>query len=112
MPKGDHILRVDLIDVATREVSPIGEKAVTCNSSCIIEPIHAELIAVVPKPGLYFVNAYVDDEIVGSTIIAAETEKPRYSYNLRANDLASVASGELLLLLKRSQQLNTFKSRG
>lgn len=104
MPKGDHVLRVDLVDVATREVSPIGSKAVISNSSCIIEPIHAELITVVPKPGVYFVNAYVDEEMVGSTVIAAETEKPRYSYDLPAKDLATVASGELLLLLKRSQR--------
>ena len=104
MPRGDHVLRVDLVNVATREVSPIGNKAVTCGSSCIIEPIHAELITVVPKPGLYFVNAYVDQQIVGSAIIAAETENPRYSYNLPAKDLASVGSGEPLLLLKRSQQ--------
>lgn len=109
--KGDHVVRVDLVNVATREVSPVGSKAVTSNSSCVIEPLHGELITIVPKPGLYFVNAYVDEEMVGSTVIAAETEKPKYSYNLLPKDLASVASGELLLLLKRSPQMNISEPR-
>lgn len=104
MPKGGHKVQVDLVDAATREVSTIGSKAVDSTSSCIVVPIHGELIAVVPSPGIYFVNAYVDGRLTGTTVLAAEGDTPRYSFNLPSDDLARVKAGELLLLLKRSKQ--------
>ena len=91
------------MNASTREVSTIGNMTVTSNSSCNVIPIHGELIPVVPKPGLYFLNVYIDDKLVGSALLAAETDRPLYSYNLEKENLASVAKGELLLLLKRSQ---------
>jgi hypothetical protein len=60
MPQGEHRLRVDLVNAATREVSPVATITTTSTSSCIVVPVHGELIAIVPGPGIYFVNAYVD----------------------------------------------------
>lgn len=101
---GDHMVRVDLVNAATREVSSLGNTTVTSTSSCIIVPIHGELIGLIPTPGIYFLNAYVDDQLVGSTVLAAETEKPRYSYMPIEEDLARIAAGEPFVLLRRSQQ--------
>jgi len=103
MPSGEHDVRLDLVNASTREVSTIGNMTVTSNSSCNMIPIHGELIPVVPKAGLYFVNVHIDNQLVGSVILAAETDRPLYSYNLEKENLTSVTNGELLILLKRAQ---------
>jgi hypothetical protein len=82
MPKGEHYLRVDLVNAATREISPITTATVSSTSSCLVVPIHGELIAVVPNPGIYFINIYVDDRLVGTTLLPAETDRPKFSYSL------------------------------
>ena len=104
MPKGKHQLRVDLVEVATRKTSQITTATVESRSSCIVTPVHGEVIALVPVPGWYFVNVYVDDRRLGTTVLAAETDHPRFSYNLAEGILARVAAGELFILLKRSRQ--------
>jgi len=104
MPAGKHQLRVDLVDVATRRTSQITTATVESRSSCIVTPVHGEVIALVPAPGWYFVNVSVDDRRLGTTVLAAETDRPRYSYDLADEILAQVSAGELFVLLKRSRQ--------
>lgn len=104
MSKGKHQVRVELVDAASRKVSPITTATVESTSSCIVVPIHGELGAFVPGPGIYFVNVYIDDRLTGTALLAAETDRPQYSYNLDAADAGKVSDGELLILLKRAQQ--------
>ncbi len=104
MPEGEHHLRVDLVNAATREVSAIATLRTSSTSSCIVAPIHGELIAIVPCPGIYFVNTYVDGQLVATAPLPAETDRPQYSFNLTQEDTARVAAGELLILLKRPRQ--------
>ena len=58
---------------------------------------------MVPGPGIYFINAYVDDQLVATAVLPAEIERPQYSYNLSSEDSARVEAGELLILLKRAK---------
>jgi len=104
MPKGEHQLRVELVNAATREVSPIATLTTSSTSSCVVVPIHGELIAIVPCPGIYFVNAYVDSQLVATSLLPAETDHPQYSVSLSQEDATRVAAGELLILLRRPQQ--------
>src|SRR3990172_785533 len=104
LPRGGHRLRVDLVDVATRATTPITTATVEGGSSCFVTPVHGEIVAVVPKPGWYFVNVYVDDQRLATALLAAETDRPQFSYKLAEDILARIATGELFVLLKRSRQ--------
>ena len=59
----------------------------------------------IPKPGLYFINLYVDDSLVGSSLFPAETDKPEISFSLTDEQLERIRNGELIALLKRSINL-------
>ncbi len=104
MPRGEHRVRLDLVNAATRDTSTITTATVTSTSSCIVTPVHGELIVVVPAPGIYFVNVCVDDDLIGTALLPAETDRPEWSYTLMDAEEAQVAAGQLLLLLKRSRQ--------
>jgi hypothetical protein len=73
------------------------------SSSSIVTPVHGALIATVLEPGIYYLNAYVDERLTGTTLLFAETDRPRYSYMLMPEDLARVANGELLTLMRRAR---------
>jgi hypothetical protein len=102
-PLGKHEIRIDLVNAATREVSSLAKTTIDSDSSCIVSPIHGELIGTLPKAGLYFVNAYVDGQLVGSKVLAAETEQAQYSYRLLNEDAEHVAAGGTFVLLKGAQ---------
>lgn len=101
--RGEHNLRVDLVNAATRETNTITSTTVKGTSECIVTPVYGEFVVKIPEPGVYFFNLYVDDQFLSSILLAAETDKPKYSYSLSEEDLEDVGSGELLILVKRSQ---------
>lgn len=107
MPKGKHHVRVELVNAATREMVPITTATVDSTSSCMVTPIHGQLETVVSNPGIYFANVYVDDRLIATALLAAERDRAEYSYNLTEADAARVSAGELLILMKRTQQLPT-----
>lgn len=104
LPRGEHRLRVDLVDVAARATTTVTTATVEGSSSCFVTPVHGKIVAVIPKPGWYFVNVYVDDQRSATALLAAETDRPQFSYKLADDILASVAAGELFVLLKRARQ--------
>ncbi|GEM_PF-4650257 len=104
MPQGKHSVRLDLVNAGTRETTPMSRDTVESVLSGRAVPIHGELVVMVPKTGIYFVNVYVDEKLVGTAVLPAEDDHPRYSYTLTAPDAAQVAAGELLMLCKRSRQ--------
>lgn len=104
MPKGKHKVKIDLVETATHRSIPITTTAVESRSSFIVTSVHGNVIIDIPKPGIYFISAYVDDVRTGSIVLAAETDNPKFSYTLLPEQTAQVAKGELLYLLKRSQQ--------
>ncbi len=59
---------------------------------------------LIPKPGIYIINALVDELVLGSLLLFAEADEPKYSYRLRDVDAERVSAGELLVLAKRSQE--------
>lgn len=104
MPRGEHRLRVDLVNAATHQMTPITTAQAVSSSSCIVTPIHGRLMVTIPSPGIYFVNAYIDDKLTGSIVVAAESDQPQYSYALHDVDIARVRAGEFLILVKNSTQ--------
>ena len=102
LPKGEHQIKLELVDVATREKWEVGNKKVISESSYIANPIEGEFLIEIPKPGIYFLNAIVDEERLTSILFAAETSKAQWSYTLLENDKESVKKGELLCLSKEA----------
>jgi len=103
MAKGDHAVRVELVNAATRAASVIARATVESSSSCRTTSVQGEVVALVPTPGWYFVNVHVDDRLVGTAVLAAETDEPRFSYSLSKESIARIDAGELVVLLKRSE---------
>ncbi|MBT3349902.1 MAG: hypothetical protein HOC91_17890 [Nitrospinaceae bacterium] len=106
---GPHQVRLSLVNAATREEHPFNTASIEASSSCIVSPIHGDLIMTVPGPGIYFVKIYIDDEHVGTALLAAETEKPVYSYTLSEDQEKAIAAGQVSVLLKRSESLDEAK---
>jgi hypothetical protein len=103
MTRGKHAVRVELVNAATRAASVIASATVESTSSCRVTPVQGEVIALVPAPGWYFVNVHIDDRLVGTMVLAAETDECRFSYTLPKESVARIGAGELIVLLKRSQ---------
>jgi len=104
LSKGEHSVRVDLVNSTNHQASNITNAKITSNSSCLTVPIHGDIIINVPNTGFYFVNAYIDGILTASTILIAETEKARFSYTLLPEYEKEVAGGQAYLLVKRSSQ--------
>ena len=105
LTKGKHKTRIDLINAATRKIVGLGQmRALEGSSECLTVPTSLDALTLVQKPGIYFFNVYVDDQFVGSAVFAFETDKPQYFYSLLDEDMDRVATGEYLMLSKRSQQ--------
>lgn len=102
---GEHQLKLTLVDAATRTEWPIDTGKCVSTSPCLTTTFEGTVIIKVPKSGLYFVNAILDGQRLGTKLLAAETTKAKFSYSLRDEDAARVEAGELLLLAVRSQQL-------
>lgn len=104
LAKGKHFIRVDLVDAASRASLKIDSATIESRSSCLITPVHSKTIIYVPKPGYYFINIYVDDKLLSSSIFIAENEKPQFSFSLPPEQEKEVEDGQLLLLSKRATQ--------
>jgi len=106
MSKGDHLARLTLVDIFTRKEKEISNTKVISHSDCLPIPIHGNFIIQIPKAGLYWINLYIDEKLVTSSLITAETEKAQYSYSLREEDVERVKSGDFLILPPRAQRDN------
>lgn len=104
LPVGKNIIRVDLVDAATRKATTITTATMETKTNCLIAPVHGDIIITVPKPGYYFINSYVNDVLIGKSVLIAETEKPQYSYTIDSSITDQVAKGQLFTLLRRSYQ--------
>jgi len=102
--KGKHSARVDLINAFTHETTTIASGNFEGSSDCIVTPVIGKVLVRIPEPGIYYFNLYVDDQFTSSILLAAETDKPKFSYSLLDENIKSVESGELLILSKRSKQ--------
>lgn len=110
LSKGMHTLRVDLVDAASHKlVSNVTTTSLESRSSCLISPIHGKFVIHIPQPGYYYLNTYVDNIFTASTILVAETDRPRYSYSLLQGQAKEVTNGQLMLLSKRASQENPKK---
>ncbi|MBL0351128.1 MAG: hypothetical protein IPP68_12290 [Elusimicrobia bacterium] len=105
LPKGSHEIRVEFVNAATRAIARVITASGASTSSWRVVPIVGEFKVDLPAAGIYFVNAYVGDQLVCSRFLNAETDKPRYSYSLLPEDAQRVAKGEFLMLPRRSRGL-------
>ena len=103
--KGNHNIHIDLVNAATRETVKVTSATVTSSADCIVIPIHGKVITKIPEPGMYFFSLYVDNQFISSIVLPVETDDPEYSYSLMDQDSKRLASGELLVLSKRSRQI-------
>ncbi|MHB8280506.1 MAG: Ntn hydrolase family protein [Candidatus Humimicrobiaceae bacterium] len=90
---GKHDIRIDLVNAANRNASVITNTSVKSKSSCLISPVHGRFIIQIPEPGYYFINTYVDEALIASCILIAETDEPKFSYNLKPEQLYQVQKG-------------------
>jgi hypothetical protein len=104
MLKGNHLARLTLVDIFTGKENEISNTKVISHSDCLPIPIHGNFIIQIPKAGLYWINLYIDEKLITSSLIIAETEKAKYSYSLREEDVERVKSGEFLVLPPRAQR--------
>jgi len=102
LAKGKHVVRVDLVDAATRKSSEIDSANIESRSSCLITPIPSKTVILVPRPGYYFINIYVDNKMVTSNILIAELSKAQFSFSLFQEQENEVKNGQLLLAPKRA----------
>ena len=99
---GKHSLRVALIDAISREEQTVNTVTIETRSSCISTPGTGEMVIAIQRPGIYFLNLYCDEQLIGTRLLTAEDNRPRFSYTLRPSDAERVENGELLVLSKRA----------
>lgn len=102
LPKGEHKTKLELVDAITREKWDVGSKTMQSESSYMANPIVGEFIIQIPKPGLYFLNAIVNDQRLTSILFTAETSEARWSYTMYDEQKQQVKDGELLCLSKEA----------
>lgn len=104
---GAHNVRIDLVDAASHGViSNITNTSLVSRSSSLVSPIHGGFIIDIPQPGYYYVNTYVDDGLITTSILIAENDRPMYSYSLLPDQQEEVEDGQLLLLSKKATRFN------
>ncbi|HSX41889.1 MAG TPA: hypothetical protein VLE93_00895 [Candidatus Saccharimonadales bacterium] len=104
LPIGEHKLRLDLVDAATRESWEMGNLTHESKSTFTISAASHTATFTIPRPGVYFVNLHVNDVLTGSLVLVAETSRPRYSYSLSPQDRQHIINGELFRLAKRAEK--------
>ncbi|MDD5415920.1 MAG: hypothetical protein PHE48_02850 [Candidatus Daviesbacteria bacterium] len=102
LPKGEHHIKLELVDASTKEKWEVGNKKMLSESSYMANPIAGEFIIVIPKPGIYFLNAIVNEQRLTSILFAAETSEARWSYTMFDEQKQQVKNGELLCLSKEA----------
>ncbi len=102
---GRHKVRVDLVDVITKERKTANSlNDLQSNAYLRDTPIQGETIIVFPRQGVYALEQYVDDELSARAIIAADdVNNPKFIRLLEA-DQERVRQGELLVIVKGAQQ--------
>jgi len=106
MLKGDHLAKLTLVDIFTRKEKEISNTKVISHSDCLPIPIHGNFIIQIPRAGLYWINLHIDEKLITSSLIIAETENAKYSYSLREEDVERVKLGDFLILPPRAQRNN------
>jgi hypothetical protein len=103
---GTHNVRVDLVDVITKERTTVNSlSAMRSNAYLRDTPIQGETTLVFPRQGVYALEQYVDDELSARSVIAAEdVNNPKFVRLLEA-DRERVRQGELLVIAKGAQQV-------
>lgn len=101
---GKHDIRIDLVNAANHNASVITNTSVESKSSCLISPVHGRFIIQIPEPGYYFINTYIEEALISSCILIAETDEPKFSYNLEPEQLRQVQKGELINLVKKAKE--------
>jgi hypothetical protein len=104
MLKGDHLARLVLVDAFTRKEKEISNTKVISHSDSFPVPIHGNFIIQIPKSGLYWISLFIDEKLITSSLIIAETEKAQYSYTLREKEVERVKTGDFLILPPRAQR--------
>ena len=104
LPRGEHKITIDLVNVANRVRTEMANVVVSPTSDCLLVQIEGDLVVRIPSKGLYFFNIYLNNKFVGSTLLPFEDDNPSYSYALIESDRQRVKSGELMALMKRSTQ--------
>ena len=100
MPKGEHKIRIELVNAISRETNLVDTANVTSKSSFLVTPVVGDSGILIPKPSIYFVNILVDDKRIGTFIFSAETAEARYSYSLLPDTKERVKNGELFSLAR------------
>jgi hypothetical protein len=108
MPRGKHQVQVTIVNAMTGESFPIAAASVESSSSCFVTPIHGQITVIIPRPGWYLINIFVDNRLVGTSFLAAETNHSCYFYEISPEAASEVADGKLLLLSKRAEQKLTY----
>lgn len=108
--QGRHALRIDLVDVFTRESWTVDTATIDAESSTQLIQIQGPAIVNLPGPGFYFLNLVIDDARAASLLFIAEGEKTQYSYVLLPEHAKRVAAGELLVLGKGAYQQTEAKN--
>lgn len=103
LPRGQHRVRLDLVNVATRQTTNAANATISATADCRQVPVQGELIVQIPAPGLYFFSLYVNDRLLSCVPIPFETGREPFSYTLSDDAAKEVAGGQLLILAKRSR---------
>lgn len=103
MSKGRHNISIFFVDAISGKKTKISNSVTESSSSCFTVPhLFKNLIFRLENPSLYYINLYLDDKMVCSKILSAETSMPKFSINpLFPTQIDQVKKGELLLLLNR-----------
>lgn len=108
---GTHNVRVDLVDVITKERTMVNSlSAMQSNAYLRDTPIQGETTLVFQRQGVYALEQYVDDELSARSVIAADdVNNPKFVRLLEA-DRERVRQGELLVIVKGAYQVREEKS--
>ena len=102
---GTHNVRVDLVDVVTRERTMVNSlNNLHSNAYLRDTPIQGQTTLVFPRQGVYALEQYVDDELSARAVIAADDVNNPKIIRLLEVDQERVRQGELLVLAKGAQQ--------
>jgi len=103
MSKGKHNINIFLVNAVNSKKEEIFNCKTEASSSCLVVPhLFKNLTVRLDTPSLYYINLDLDDELVCSKILSAETSNTIFSINpLFSNQIEQVKNGELLLLLNR-----------
>lgn len=101
---GEHEFRFELLNSADKKIIFSGGDKTTSTSITNLVPVMAKLTLSFEKPGIYFINVYLDEKLVGAVPVMADGNPAMLTYNLPEDSKQAIARGELLLLAKRPIQ--------